>query len=81
MSQRVTEAELLARIERGERIESTEEMTEEYRLSQRITAKLNPWQRQDGHLPSELDKDVLFMFQALFEKSAAPPRLAGSTSR
>ena len=31
MSQRVTEAELLARIERGERIESTEEMTEEYR--------------------------------------------------
>jgi 1,2-phenylacetyl-CoA epoxidase catalytic subunit len=33
MSQRVTEAELLARIERGERIESTEEMTEAYRQS------------------------------------------------
>ncbi|HEV3146323.1 MAG TPA: hypothetical protein VGZ47_20720, partial [Gemmataceae bacterium] len=47
-------------------------MTEEYRLSQRIAVKLYPWQRADGHLPSELDKDVLFMFQALFEKSAAP---------
>ena len=33
MTRRVTEAELLARIERGERIESTEEMTEEYRQS------------------------------------------------
>jgi len=31
MSQRVTEAELLARIERGERVESPEEMTEAYR--------------------------------------------------
>ena len=31
MSQRVTEAELLARIERGERVESAEEMTEAYR--------------------------------------------------
>src|SRR5215831_14088293 len=31
MSQRVTEADLLARIERGERIESAEEMTDEYR--------------------------------------------------
>ena len=31
MRQRVTDAELLARIERGERIESAEEMTEEYR--------------------------------------------------
>src|SRR5262249_41555850 len=47
-------------------------MTEEYRLSQRIAMKLYPWQRADGHLPSELDKDVLFMFQALFEKSAYP---------
>jgi ring-1,2-phenylacetyl-CoA epoxidase subunit PaaA len=33
VSQRVTEAELLARIERGERVESAEEMTEEYRQS------------------------------------------------
>jgi ring-1,2-phenylacetyl-CoA epoxidase subunit PaaA len=33
VSQRVTEAELLGRIERGERIESAEEMTEEYRQS------------------------------------------------
>jgi hypothetical protein len=47
-------------------------MTEEYRLSQRIAAKLYPWHRGDGHLPSELDKVVLFMFEALFEKSAAP---------
>ena len=31
MSQRVTEAELLARIERGERMESADEMTEAYR--------------------------------------------------
>ena len=33
MSQPVREAELLARIERGERIESAEEMTDEYRQS------------------------------------------------
>ena len=33
MSQRVTESDLLARIGRGERIESAEEMTEEYRQS------------------------------------------------
>src|SRR5205807_618598 len=45
---------------------------QEYRLSQAITAKLNPWQRQDGHLPTELDKEVLAMFAVLFEKSASP---------
>ena len=46
--------------------------TPEQRLSQAIAAKLQPWQRQDGHLPTELDKEVLRMFAVLFEKSAAP---------
>ncbi|HEV3120214.1 MAG TPA: hypothetical protein VGY58_24345 [Gemmataceae bacterium] len=46
--------------------------TPEQRLSQAIAAKLQPWQRQEGHLPTELDKEVLRMFAVLFEKSAAP---------
>jgi tetratricopeptide (TPR) repeat protein len=45
---------------------------QEYHLSRAITAKLNPWQRKDGHLPTELDKEVLAMFAALFEKSSSP---------
>src|SRR5262245_32830386 len=48
-------------------------MIEEYTLSRMLYAKLSPWQRGHGtHLPSELDKDVLRMFAALFEKSDYP---------
>jgi len=45
---------------------------EEYRLSRTIAGRLNPWQRHDGHLPTELDKEVLAMFAVLFEKSSSP---------
>lgn len=45
---------------------------DEYRLSRMLYTKLQPWQRGDSHLPSELDKEVLFIFTALFEKSAHP---------
>src|SRR5207244_6581961 len=37
----------------------------EHRLHQLIAAKLHPWQRRDGHLPTELDKEVLRMFAVL----------------
>src|SRR4051812_26134217 len=30
------------------------------------------WQRTDGHAPTELDREVLLMFAALFEKSGNP---------
>ena len=46
--------------------------TDEYRLSQRISVYLRPWQRNDGHMPTQLDKEVLLVFSVLFEKSAAP---------
>ena len=45
---------------------------EEWRLSNWISAKLQPWQRRDGQLPPELDKDVLRVFAALFRKSGSP---------
>ena len=47
-------------------------MMEEWRMSNWLSQKLNPWQRGDGHLPTELDKDVLRMFAALFQKSGSP---------
>ncbi len=46
--------------------------TEEWRLSNWLSQRLQPWQRSDGTLPSELDKDVLRVFGALFQKSAHP---------
>ena len=45
---------------------------EEWRMSNWIYAKLRPWQRREGQLPSELDKDVLRVFAALFQKSGSP---------
>jgi Flp pilus assembly protein TadD len=51
--------------------------TPEYRLYRSLAARLNPWQRRDGHLPTELDKEVLFMFAALFEKSSSPQSYLG----
>ena len=44
----------------------------EYQINRLITAKLRPWQSRDGHLPTELDKEVLRMFAVLFNKSATP---------
>ncbi len=45
---------------------------EEYQINNWINQQLNPWQRTDQTLPSELDENVLFAFQALFEKSNNP---------
>ncbi len=49
----------------------TYQTSDENQLSQQLQQGLNPW-RQTGHLPSELDPNVLRIFQALFEKSATP---------
>jgi hypothetical protein len=46
--------------------------TPEYYLSRMIAAKLNLWQRRDGHVPTELDTEVLRMFAVLFDKSVSP---------
>lgn len=46
--------------------------TEEYRLNNWLWQQRQPWYRSDVPLPTELDKDVLFAFQALFEKSDQP---------
>src|SRR5262249_39432057 len=46
--------------------------TDEYTLSRMVQVRLYPWQRNERHLPSELDKDVLRIFPVLFEKSAYP---------
>ncbi len=45
---------------------------EEWRLSNWLSHRLQPWQRSSGTLPSELDKDVLRVFAALFQKSGHP---------
>jgi predicted Zn-dependent protease len=45
---------------------------DEYRLQQVLQVKLGPWYRGGGHVPTELDPDVLRVFAALFEKSSAP---------
>ena len=41
-------------------------------LQQLLYAKLRPWQRGGGHVPTELDQDVLRILAALFEKSSHP---------
>jgi tetratricopeptide (TPR) repeat protein len=46
--------------------------TEEWQLRNWLNQQLQPWQRQDGELPSELDRDVLRVFAALFRKSSQP---------
>ncbi|MFN0053855.1 MAG: VIT domain-containing protein, partial [Planctomycetales bacterium] len=45
---------------------------EEWRMGQWLQQQLQPWWRTDKPLPSELDRQVLLMFAALFEKSSAP---------
>jgi predicted Zn-dependent protease len=46
--------------------------TAEYQLYRLLDVRLRPWRRSDGHLPTELDKEVLAIFTALFENSASP---------
>src|SRR5262249_7353279 len=50
---------------------------DQYLLSRWLYAKLSPWQCGDGHLPTELDKEVLLVFAALFEKSTYPANYLG----
>ena len=49
----------------------TYQTSDENQLSHALQQGLNPW-RNAGHLPSELDPNVLRAFQAIFEKSASP---------
>ena len=44
----------------------------EYSLRRYISVQRNLHQRTDGSAPAHLDPEVLFMFRALFEKSASP---------
>lgn len=46
--------------------------TDEYQLQRRLNGMLQPWQYGSGHLPSQLDAEVLDLFAVLFEKSATP---------
>ncbi|MBN9122188.1 MAG: hypothetical protein J0I06_24125 [Planctomycetes bacterium] len=46
--------------------------TSEYQLYQQLYRHLSPWQGTTGHLPTQLDPEVLIVFSALFEKSATP---------
>ena len=50
---------------------------EEWQLSNWLSQKLQPWQRNDGQLPAELDQDVLRVFAALFAKSGNPQQFLG----
>jgi tetratricopeptide (TPR) repeat protein len=44
----------------------------ENNLSRMIYARLRAWQRSDGHLPTELDPELLRLFAVLFERSSSP---------
>ncbi len=56
---------------RQAKIEAFKSM-EEHHILTWIRSKRRPWNRRDVPLPTELDEDVLFAFQALFEKSNQP---------
>ncbi len=45
---------------------------QEYQIHNWLRQKIEPWNRSDVRLPTELDEDVLFGFQALLEKSNQP---------
>jgi Flp pilus assembly protein TadD len=46
--------------------------TDEDRLGRRVGIHLRPWQDGSERLPAQLDPELLKVFAALFEKSAAP---------
>ena len=45
---------------------------EEWELSNRLSQHLQPWQRNEGEMPSELSPEVLRILAALFAKSQSP---------
>ncbi|HUT12367.1 MAG TPA: VIT domain-containing protein [Thermoguttaceae bacterium] len=53
------------------------QFTEEWQLSNWLSAKLSPWQRDDGKVPDDFDEEVLLVFAALFEKSGYPQNYLG----
>jgi len=50
---------------------------EDWRLSNWLYQRLNPWRQTNRPLPSELDKEVLLVFAALFDKSSQPQQYLG----
>jgi hypothetical protein len=50
---------------------------EEWQLRNLLDRRLRPWQQRSGRVPSELDKEVLLVFAALFEKSGQPQNHVG----
>jgi Flp pilus assembly protein TadD len=53
------------------RIEAYKQLPE-YTLNQYVNQFRNRWYYNNGPLPTELDEETLFVFRALFEKSAQP---------
>jgi tetratricopeptide (TPR) repeat protein len=49
--------------------------TDENTLYQLLAMHLRAWQRTDGHLPTQLNKDIFLVFKVLFEKSTRPNQL------
>ena len=47
-------------------------MMEENQIANWLNNNMNPWVRNDFPLPSELDENVLFAFEAVFAKSRSP---------
>ena len=50
----------------------------EYKISNWLNHNLQRWTRSDARPPSELNEDVLFAFEALFEKSQSPDYYCGN---
>ena len=50
---------------------------EEYRIQQWLHQQIQPWNQSGVPLPTELDENVLFAFQALFAKSDQPGNYVG----
>jgi Flp pilus assembly protein TadD len=66
-----------AREKHEESLANVFKMANENVLANLIYRKLSPWQRGDGHLPSELDEDVLRIFAVVFDKSGSPANYLG----
>ena len=45
---------------------------EEWQLNNWLSQKMQPWQNYNVKAPAELDKEVMLVFRALFEKSSSP---------
>ncbi|MFW6124499.1 MAG: VIT domain-containing protein [Pirellulales bacterium] len=50
---------------------------EEWELSNLLARHLQPWQRNEGEMPTELSPEVLRILAALFEKSQSPQNYLG----